>query len=63
MSDHKFRIGEVVQLLPTISNNVPRGLYKVTMRLPESAGEYGYRVKSINEPHERFARESELNRT
>jgi hypothetical protein len=29
------------------------GVYEVTKKLPERAGEYEYRIKSINEPHER----------
>jgi hypothetical protein len=32
----------------------------VTVALPERDGEYQYRIKSIVEPHERAARESEL---
>ena len=63
MPDHKFRIGEMVQLPPMISRNRPGGVYEVTKRLPESAGEYEYRIKSINEPHERVARESELEKS
>jgi hypothetical protein len=36
------------------------GLTPLTAALPESDGEFQYRVKSIAEPHERLARESEL---
>jgi hypothetical protein len=32
----------------------------VTKQLPQNAGEYEYRIKSINEAHERVVRESEL---
>jgi two-component sensor histidine kinase len=32
----------------------------VTAALPESDGEFQYRIKSIAETHERLARESEL---
>jgi hypothetical protein len=38
------------------------GVYEVTKKLPPRAGEYEYRIKSINEPHERVVRESELNK-
>ena len=34
--------------------------YEVTKKLPESRGEFEYRIKSMNEPHERVVRESEL---
>jgi hypothetical protein len=60
MRDHKFRTCQRVQLSPAISRNVFGGVYVVTKQLPESAGEYEYRVKSISEPHERVVRESEL---
>jgi hypothetical protein len=60
---HKFHIAETVQLLPPISRHASGGVYVVTKKLPESAGEYEYRVKSINEPHERLVRESELEKS
>lgn len=60
MPDHKFHIGEIVELSPLLTRNASRGVYVVTKRLPDSAGEYEYRIKSINEPHERVVRESEL---
>ena len=60
MPGHKFHIGETVQLLPPISRYASGGVYVVTKRLPASAGEYEYRIKSINELHERVVRESEL---
>jgi hypothetical protein len=60
MPDHKFRTGQRVQLSPAISRNAFGGVYVVTKQLPESAGEYEYRIKSISEPHERVVRESEL---
>ena len=56
----KFRIGQLVQLAPAISRNVSGGSYEVTKKLPESRGEFEYRIKSMNEPHERVVRESEL---
>ena len=60
MPNHKFRTGQVVQLSPAASRNASGGTYVVTKQLPESAGEYEYRIKSIKEPHERLVRESEL---
>jgi len=62
MPTHKFRIGQFVHLSPAASRNASGGVYVVTKRLPESTGEYEYRIKSINEPHERLVRESELRR-
>jgi hypothetical protein len=63
MPKHKFRIGQSVMLSPAASRNASGGVYVVTKQLPENAGEYEYRIKSINELHERLVRESELRRT
>jgi hypothetical protein len=46
MLSHKFRIGQLVQLAPAISRNVPGGSYEVTKKLPENRGEFEYRIKS-----------------
>jgi hypothetical protein len=64
MPGHKFHIGEIVQLSPSMLRRASGGVYEVTKRLPESesVGEYEYRVKSISEPHERVVRESELSK-
>jgi hypothetical protein len=59
-STHKFHVGQLVQLSPAISRNVPGGSYEIIKKLPESRGEFEYRIKSMNEPHERVVRESEL---
>jgi hypothetical protein len=60
MPTHKFHVGQLVQLVPAISRNVPGGSYEITKKLPESGGEFEYKIKSMNEPHERVVRESEL---
>jgi hypothetical protein len=60
MPAHKFRIGQVVQLRAAASRNSPGGSYEVIKKLPDSGGEFEYRIKSVNEPHERVVRESEL---
>ena len=62
MPNHKYHIGQIVQLSPSILRIASGGVYEVTKQLPESAGEYEYRIKGINEPHERVARESELSK-
>jgi hypothetical protein len=55
---YKFNIGQTVFLERSLV--VPGGACVITMRLPERDGEFEYRVKSANEPHERVARESQL---
>jgi hypothetical protein len=63
MADHKFQVGEIVHLSPFITRNVPGGSYEVVKQLPESSGEFHYRIKSMNEPHERVVWESELQKS
>ena len=48
------------QLAAAISRNVPGGSYEIIKKLPERDGQFEYPIKSMNEPHERIARESEL---
>jgi hypothetical protein len=58
MPTYKFKIGQTVFLSPSLG--IPGGAYIVTGKLPEREGEFEYRVKSANEPHERVVRESQL---
>ena len=58
MPTYKFQIGQTVFLSPSVG--VPGGACTVTRKLPEREGEFEYRVKSANEPHERVVGESEL---
>jgi hypothetical protein len=60
MPSHKFHVGESVIVRPTISRNVPGGVYEVTKQLPHNGREFEYRIKSANEEHERVVRESKL---
>ena len=60
MPNHKFKIGQMVELSPAFGRNMPGGVDEIIKELPESRGEYEYRIKSINEPHERVVREIEL---
>jgi len=58
MPTYKFEIGQTVLLNPSLG--VPGGACIVKRKLPEREGEFEYRVKSANEPHERVVRESDL---
>ena len=63
MSAQKFRIGQIVAYRPDQrGQDVPLGgVYMITARLPESTnGQFEYRIKNLNEQHERVAKESEL---
>ena len=59
MPNHKFRIGQHVNLLPPISRHASGGVYVVTKQLPQNAGEYEYgirRVRVWDQEHQRSAR-------
>ncbi len=64
VTDHKFRVGEHVELVPSLSERfAATGMYEVVRQLPTSNGELGYRIKSVREPYERVVRESQLRRS
>ena len=59
MASNKFKIGETVLYRPISRRKEgPHGAYQVT-RFPEN-GEPEYRIKNLNEGHERDVKESEL---
>ena len=63
MSHHKFKVGQTVNYTsgpfgPRGTNNV----YKITQLLPAEDDDFQYRIKSVAEPHERVAKESQLSR-
>jgi hypothetical protein len=57
VSGHKFRIGELVNYL---SRERASGVYQITQLLPPEGEAFQYRIKNINEPHERVVKEHEL---
>ncbi len=61
MSDHKFKVGQSV-LYTSGPYGRGGGVYKVTQLLPPEGDDRQYRIKSASEPHERVAKESQLNR-
>jgi len=63
MSDHKFKVGQMVAYLSGFSGRAPRHVFKIMQCLPPQGGDYQYRIKSANEPHDRVAKESEVERT
>ena len=61
MSNHKYRLGQMVDLVPSTFGVTSSGrAYKVLRLLPREGGQYLYRIKTIAEACERIARESEL---
>jgi hypothetical protein len=60
---HQFKAGQSVRMIRSSSSRqAAEGHYQVVRQLPESGGEYQYRIKSAREQHERVAKESELER-
>jgi hypothetical protein len=64
MTEHKFKIGQLVYFHPRKGPGmplfVPEGAYKVLKRLPAVNGQFKYVIRSTNVSHERVVRESEL---
>lgn len=59
---YQFQAGQLVRLCRSIRHYGAEGDYEIVRRLPDEDGEQRYRIKSIREPHERVARESDLER-
>ncbi len=61
MATYKFQVGQKVELVPTLLERymIPSD-YEVVRQLPDSHGEFHYRVKNSQEPHERVVKESLL---
>jgi hypothetical protein len=60
---HKFSVGQVVDLTPSLLRAAAPGRYEVRQLMPPSdrdAGDPSYRIKSIEEKHERVVFESDL---
>jgi hypothetical protein len=57
---HKFKIGQIVDLIPSISRFPARGPYEIVSLRPADGGSPQYRVKSKSETHERVVVEGDL---
>ncbi len=61
MRTHRFNVGQNVRFVSGIVGRPGAGgNYKVIRILPLEGDEQHYRIKSASEPHERVARESQL---
>lgn len=62
MTDHHFRVGQLVTLSPgDPSTPVDHRVYKILQLLPEAWGGTHYRIKSISEPTDRIVAEHLIN--
>lgn len=60
---HKFSVGQIVDLAQRMQRAAAPGCYEIVALRPESdrdIGDPSYRIKSIDEKHERIASESDL---
>lgn len=63
MTQHKFKVGQLVGFSPSRPGVPTSGRqYEVIRLLPAESGELQYRVKCKSETFERVAKESELSR-
>ena len=63
VSSHKFKIGQSVSYTSRpLGAGTVSGLYKITQLLPPEGDDFQYKIKSAVEPHERVAKESQLDR-
>jgi hypothetical protein len=64
MSLHVFTVGQRVAFSPGRGNGTAQpGVYTIVRLLPNDGSDREYRVKSVDDGHERVVRESELSRT
>jgi hypothetical protein len=59
MSEHRFKVGQTVIYL---GRERASGTYKITHLMPPEGGDFQYRIRSANEPHDRVVKESDLDR-
>ena len=60
---HKFKVGQSVSFASgPFGRGGASGIYKITQLLPPEGDDNQYRIKSASEPHERVAKESQLDR-
>lgn len=57
---HKFKVGQMVDLIPSISRFAANGHYQVVGLRPTDGEVPQYAIKSRHEPHERVVSENDL---
>jgi hypothetical protein len=57
---HKFKVGQTVDLIPSVSRLAANGHYQIISVRPSEGDIPHYRIKSISELHERVVGENEL---
>lgn len=57
---HRFKVGQMVEILPTTLRATVAGQYEIIRLVPCDSNDPQYRLKSLNEKHERVLPEREL---
>jgi hypothetical protein len=57
---HKFKVGQTVDLIPSMSRSAASGHYEIVSLRPAEGESLQYRIKSRSESHERVVAESDL---
>lgn len=58
---HKYAVGQTVQYIGGIfGRSRSSGSFKIIKLLPSDGDDFQYRIKSMDEPYERVAKESQL---
>lgn len=60
MSDHKFKVNQLVDFVAWDFRLTPLGQFEIVRVLPVEHGIHRYRIKSVADGHERVAVENEL---
>ncbi len=63
ISEHKYKVGQVVEVRTGPLSGTPPGPYEVVRRLPPTGMSNQYRVKSHQNGHERVIREDDIVRS
>jgi hypothetical protein len=60
---HKYRVGDSVRLSRgRFADRTGAGVYEIVRLLPETEGEYQYRIRAAGSQGERMVREGEIQR-
>ncbi len=58
---HRFKVGQTVHLVPNrLERHVPGGAYTIQRALPDEGRDLQYRVKNVQDGHERVVSEAQL---
>jgi hypothetical protein len=60
MPAHKFQVGQFVRITPSPLWAAPAGRYEIVRLMPPQGANNQYRVKFVDDGHERMVKESDL---